>query len=84
MGVRILGNRTTALYCSTTDWAFGPVIYEDSQHDAEERAEAFLRWLGPRDPRRFTDTELQNAYSQWLAQEAEQWKAEGPYVRPVR
>ena len=35
------------LYCSTTDVAFGPVFSGDPEHDhdARERAEAFLRWL---------------------------------------
>ncbi|HMF95117.1 MAG TPA: hypothetical protein VKE96_12515 [Vicinamibacterales bacterium] len=49
MGVRILhdtGADTAVLYCSTTDWAFGPLFYSDDQaHGAEERAEAFLRWI---------------------------------------
>jgi hypothetical protein len=80
MGVRILtdnsGSRTQAvLYSSTTDWAFGPVFYEEGEHDAEERAQAFLRWL-VRDPRPLTDAELATAYTDWRKQEADQWAAE--------
>lgn len=50
MGIRILSDRQNdmaCLYCSTSDHAFGPVFYDNnSTHvDAEERAEAFLRWL---------------------------------------
>ena len=33
------------LYCSTSDWAFGPVFSDQDDHDANARAEAFLRWL---------------------------------------
>ena len=89
MGVRILHaqNRDSmssnaVLFCSTTDWAFGPVFYDEENHDAYERAEAFLEWLrengkvGPltyTDAREFTDSELEHKYSEWLKQEAEQW-----------
>lgn len=85
MGVRILSNDETsagnhvsqaALYCSTSDWAFGPVFYGDREHDATERAEAFCRWLGMRDPRRLTEHELLIAYNAWRVQEAAQWAAE--------
>jgi|SRR5215510_11465502 len=91
-------NDVAILYCSTTDWAFGPVFTagDDSaghHHDADERAEAFLRWLasddapfftyerealtsGRRDARQLTDRGLQKAYSDWQAQEAEQWARE--------
>jgi hypothetical protein len=83
MGVHILsddGRRdypgsSAVLYCSTTDWAFGPVFSGDDDHDASERAEAFCRWLRI-DPRTLTDTELEAKYSAWRAQEAEQWKRE--------
>lgn len=84
MGVRILSNvrrdyeqsRHAVLYCSTSDWAFGPAFYDDDDHDADERAEAFCRWLGTRDPRGLTDAELERAYSDWRAQEPAQWAAE--------
>ncbi len=48
MGCLILSDRDSqqaALYCSTTEWAFGPIFGDDREHDASERAEAFLRWL---------------------------------------
>jgi hypothetical protein len=50
MGVRILydAHREQAvLYCSTTDWAFGPVFYrtDNIEYDAHDRAQAFLNWL---------------------------------------
>lgn len=80
------------LYCSTTDWAFGPVFQDGDDHDADERAEAFLRWLehtdawprfekeplqtGRRDARGLTERGLQDAYTAWQAQEAEQWARE--------
>ena len=60
--------------------------------DAVERVEAFLRWLndtdkwwtyeretllsGQRDPRQLTERGLERAYSDWQAQEAEQWARE--------
>ena len=84
MGVRILSDQRqdyptishAVLYCSTSDWAFGPVFYGDDDHEAHERAEAFCRWLGEREPRRMADSELERAYSEWCEQEAEQWASE--------
>jgi hypothetical protein len=76
MGVRILRAKSEAvLYCSTSDWAFGPVFSDDDHHDADERAEAFCRWLN-RDARTLEESELQSAYSRWLAQEPMQWELE--------
>ncbi len=53
MGVRIVHDRDqglAALFCSTSDFAFGPVFSRTREHDADERAEAFLQWLdGPAD-----------------------------------
>lgn len=77
MSVRILyANRDTyseaALYCSTTDTAFGPIFHGDDDHDAEERAEAFLDWLH-RDARQYNDSELSAKYSEWLDKEKEYW-----------
>jgi len=88
MGVRILSDRENdmaCLYCSTTDFAFGPVFSDDGRHDANERAEMFLRWLSTstqqfemhpiasgRDARSLTDAGLERAYSAWLAQEVAQ------------
>lgn len=83
MGVHtIRGDREAAMYCSTTDWAFGPVFSDTDEHDAAERIEAFLRWLGKgRDPRSYTDSELESKYSEWRAQEEAQWKAEEDAAR---
>jgi hypothetical protein len=98
MGCRIMHDREqniAALYCSTTDTAFGPLFSDIDLHvrpndanyyvpqDADERAEAFLRWMQRScvksgDPRALDDSELQRAYSTWLAQEAEQYKRENP------
>ena len=78
MGVRILHDTNdllAALYCSTSEVAFGPLFHDDDNHDAVDRAEAFLRWL-KREPRRMTDAELMTAYSEWRAQETAQWQAE--------
>ena len=65
MGVRILeGNgegdsRGAVLYCSVTDWAFGP-LFEDG-----EQAQAFLDWLAD-DPRIFSERELEAKYNEFL------------------
>jgi hypothetical protein len=88
MGVRILSDirqdysniSHANLYCSTSDWAFGPVFYGDDEHDAHERAEAFCRWLGDREPRRMSDSELETVYHEWSLQEAAQWAAEDAAV----
>lgn len=52
MGVRILydrQNEMACLYCSTSGFAFGPTFLdgdkEQEYKDADERAEAFCRWL---------------------------------------
>ena len=82
MGVRILRDKTeAAMYCSTSGWAFGPVFDDRGLHDADERIEAFLRWLKA-DPRTFTsDSALEAKYSAWLAQEDAQWAAEAAAAR---
>lgn len=95
MGCHIAHDRNqnlAVLYCSTSDWAFGPVFTDTDDHDADERAEAFLRWLresdawwtferGPvqsnrRDPRELTERGLEMAYAAWRTQEADQWQRE--------
>jgi hypothetical protein len=95
MGCRIAHDRSQNLavfYCSTADWAFGPVFTDDGDHDADERAEAFVRWLretdawstfekepmqgGRRDPRDLTERGLEAAYTAWRAQETDQWQRE--------
>lgn len=78
MGCRILHDRESdqaVLYCSTSDWAFGPVFTDSDTHDADERAEAFCRWL-KRDARLLTDAEMHAEYAAWLAQEDAQWTEE--------
>lgn len=95
MGCHILADQFrnhAVFYCSTSDWAFGPVFTDHDGHDAEERAEAFLRWLretdqwahfekeaiqsGRRDPRELTERGLQLAFQNWSTQEHDQWKRE--------
>ena len=59
MGVHILRDKETnycCLYCSTTMWAFGNIMY------SYDEAEAFLEYLGKNDARLFTDKELENKY----------------------
>lgn len=94
MGVRILYDRDqdlAALYCSTSEISFGCVFTKSDEHEADERAMAFLRWLAtcdtwkryekhvtrvPRDVRQLTDDGLLLARLDWLRQEAEQWALE--------
>lgn len=77
MGVRILDDCDVAvLYCSTSDIAFGPVFYSQKEHWGAERAMSFLRFLGARDARSFSEKALIDLYGQWLAQEEEQWARE--------
>lgn len=50
MGVRVLSDGENAvLYCSTTDWAFGPVFSkfrgDDCEEEPKDRALRFCRWL---------------------------------------
>jgi hypothetical protein len=76
MGVRILSGEDAAiLYCSTTDWAFGPVFGDRDTHTGTERAAAFLRWFKA-EPRRLNYDELEAKYSEWLAQEDAQFATE--------
>lgn len=61
MGVRILvgdpkehdSEDTACFYCSTTGWAFGPIM------QSQEEAEMFLQFLGGIDPRTLRDKELE-------------------------
>lgn len=79
MGVRILHDARAdeaLLFCSTSCWGFGPVFSAKDHRSAEERAEAFLRWLVI-DPRTITDqSALERKYSEWLAQEEHQFSTE--------
>jgi len=51
MGCRILESKdgSAVLYCSSTMWAFGPVM------ESVQEAEAFVKWLRV-DPRSFIDS----------------------------
>lgn len=62
MGVRITDKRNVALYCSTEGVAFGPV-FED-----EYEAQAFLDFLGERDARTMTPSELVREHCRFDAQ----------------
>lgn len=76
MGVRILTDKydeTAVLYCSTSDWAFGPVFYKDDFKIDDQKyvcinastfAETFLKWLG-RDPRIIDDISLEEKYHEF-------------------
>ena len=76
MSIQILRNAEdtrAALYCSTTDWAFGPVFSEYREDwpggeclDASEVALEFTRWL-PMDARQYEDADLEAKYHDFLA-----------------
>jgi hypothetical protein len=52
------------LYDSVTNWAFGPVF------DSGDEAEAFLEYLGARDPRAMNDTEIEEAVAEFRSKRA--------------
>ena len=65
MSVSILHDReahVAALYCTTSDTAFGPVFTGD---DPEGQADHFLGWL-PNDPREYPADELERLHVRWL------------------
>lgn len=67
MGVRILhdeNDKLANLYCSTSDWAFGPVFYADGVIGASDFAEAFLKWIG-KDVREYDDEHLEMKYCEF-------------------
>ena len=67
MGVRIIADeydKLAVLYCSTSDWAFGPVFYADGLIYASDLAERFIQWLG-RDSREYNDEELREKYHEF-------------------
>ena len=85
MGCRILAGTQpggtfplATLYCSCTDWAFGPVFYGDDARglSAIEEAEAFIAWLEPRDPREIPLGELEVQYSAFRDRKEEVSKKE--------
>lgn len=78
MGVHTLidrKNNQAAMFCSTSDWAFGPVFSDSDTHDAADRVDSFLRFLKI-DPRILDETELEQKYGEWRAQEDKQWELE--------
>ena len=67
MSVCVLrGENEAAMYCNTSDWAFGPVF---SGPYAADDAEAFLTWHFKKygDPRSCDDSELERHYGEWRA-----------------
>jgi hypothetical protein len=95
MSARILYDaecEIAALYCSTSEVAFGPLFHDRDGYTGDERACAFCRWLETisyaqwqkfnpmlgswRDARLLPEAGLERAYGEWLAQEAEQWLRE--------
>ena len=70
MGCRILeGDSGAVLYCSTTNWAFGP-IFEDY-----EKADAFIEHCD-KDPRKYSKEELKECHQQWIEEEASEAAAD--------
>ena len=71
MGVRITSHEQSetavvALYCSTSDFAFGPVFHG---WDAKAKARSYLAFIAEtdgRDPRVICDGDLERLYGEWL------------------
>lgn len=63
MAVNILESKhgQACFYCTSTDWAFGPVM------GSPEEAEAFLKFL-PSDPRSYEDIALEGKYYDFVQQ----------------
>jgi len=63
MSVQIISDGTNAaMFCDTSDWAFGPVSYAD---DPEEELQDFCGWL-PRSVRSYADqSELESLWHQF-------------------
>ena len=75
MGVRIIAcEHQAVMHCTTTEWAFGPVMYDDDYHGADERMELFIEWLQV-DPRSIDDNKLEREYHEFLTVEKDLWKA---------
>lgn len=67
MGVQILfdqKNEIASIYCSTSDWSFGPVFYERDGIAAYQVAEGFLFWLRT-DVREFSQGQLESKYAEF-------------------
>jgi hypothetical protein len=69
------GDNESVMYCTNSNWAFGPVIMGDGEHHADERMEMFVKYLAM-DPRGLPPRVLERMHTEWLAQEKAQWEAE--------
>lgn len=74
MSIEILFNENedqAALYCNTTDWAFGPVFDGKGDFNAKETAQYFLKWLverrETRDARMIPNDELEKYRNEFTA-----------------
>lgn len=68
MGLRTIRdeqNKTACFYCSTTEWAFGPVAHG---FDAEEQLEKFSKFLKV-DARRLSNGELEDKWVEFKRME---------------
>jgi hypothetical protein len=76
MSARVLiGDDIACLYNPLTDIAFGPVFYADHGKTADERAEAFMRFLQI-DPRHLSEADLAKQYGAFVVQEERQYAEE--------
>jgi len=68
MGVRILaGDDMAAIYCSTSDFAFGPVFHGDEARDKAHSYLIFIAETDGRDPRTIPDGDLERMLGEWMA-----------------
>lgn len=74
MGVLIIrGFNEAALYCDQTDRAFGLVLHNDDDHDADQRMEMFLDWLKI-DPTTMSEKALETKFREFICIEKELWE----------
>ena len=69
MSVRVIYDEKenmAAIYCSTSDVAFGPAIYGDKKMDAERLAWKFIQWL-PQDSRQYDQVDLMSRWAEFSA-----------------
>ena len=70
MGVHVLydeKNHQACMYCSTSEWAFGPVVYSEN---GRERMHQFLEYIKEKrgqDPREMQETQLEALYCDFRA-----------------
>jgi len=90
MGCRIIvgtdeygdGAPAAVFYCSTTAWAFGPVMYEQPGVSALKVAQMFLTWL-PDDPRATDLNKLESLYYRFLTETFPRTPAGGAGVNRI-